>query len=116
MPKPTKKPQKEIKEKRPVGRLPFYPDPAQMQKKIDEYFDYCDAGEEIEVYSKKQQEVVKMVQKIPYTVPGLSHYLGHSRIMKRRGNETMRPKRINFSLSRLHARGNGLSSNVMRAH
>jgi len=112
MSKPTKKPQKEIKEKRPVGRLPFYPDPEEMQKKIDEYFDYCDAGEEIEVYSKKQQEVVKMVQKIPYTVPGLSHYLGFASRQSfqdyekkgKRDNATKKDKLFSFTIARARQR------------
>ena len=67
LPKPTKKPN---------GRPPFYTDPKVMQEKIDDYFNHCDEGVITEVYSKKKQEVITMVQKIPYTVPGLSNYLG----------------------------------------
>lgn len=60
----------------PGGRPPFYTSPEVMQKKIDEYFAYCDEGEEIEVYDKKRQEVLRMKRKISYTIPGLSNYLG----------------------------------------
>ena len=60
----------------PVGRPPKYKTAKELQKKIDEYFLKCDEGELIEVYSKKKQEVVKIMQKTPYTVPGLSDHLG----------------------------------------
>ena len=60
----------------PVGRPPFFTDPEVMQAKMDEYFVICDKGEEIDVYDKKRQEVCKVTQKIPYTVPGLVYHLG----------------------------------------
>ena len=73
--KVKKKPTKELK-KNPVGRPPFYTDPAVMQIKMDEYFAKCDAGEELEVYDKKREVVHKIKRKIPYTVPGLVYHLG----------------------------------------
>ena len=54
----------------------MYDDPAIMQVEIDNYFAACDKGEEIEVYDKKRQEVHRINQKIPYTVPGLVYALG----------------------------------------
>jgi len=60
----------------PEGRPPMYDDPELMQTGIDEYFEKCDVGEEIEVYSQKKKEVIKYTRKTPYTVPGLAYYLG----------------------------------------
>jgi len=60
----------------PAGRPLYYTDPIELQAKVAEYFEKCDDGEEIKVYSKKKQEIQTIHQRIPYTVPGLANYIG----------------------------------------
>lgn len=60
----------------PGGRPPHYTDPAELEAKIDEYFQLCDEGEEREVYDSKRKAVRTIRQQIPYTVPGLALHLG----------------------------------------
>jgi len=48
--------------------------PEEMETKIKEYFDYCDAGEDAETVNKRG-EVVKYRRQIPYTMEGLALHL-----------------------------------------
>jgi len=60
MAKRKKKSKPKKKSKNPVGRPPLYKTPAEMQKKIKEYFDWCNKGE------------------LKATMPGMAYYLGFS--------------------------------------
>jgi hypothetical protein len=62
-----------------AGRPLKFESPEELQTAIDEYFAKCDEGEEIEVYDKKKQEVVKIKRPIPYTITGLALALSTTR-------------------------------------
>lgn len=54
---------------------PFYPNDDDLAAKIEEYFAYCDEGEEVPIVRKHGVHYVK--RQIPYTVPGLAVFLGY---------------------------------------
>lgn len=49
-----------------------------MQSAIDEYFDYCDNRIQ-QVYSKKSDGVIEIINPEPYTMSGLAYALGVDR-------------------------------------
>lgn len=62
----------------PAGRPPIYTNPEAMQKDIDEYFDNCDNRIQ-QVYSKKSDGVIEVINPEPYTMAGLAYALGMDR-------------------------------------
>lgn len=71
----TKK--KDPKDLKKRGPKPIIPSAKDAQKKIDEYFAYCDARIQ-QVYSAKADGVIEVLNPAPYTVPGLAYALGFS--------------------------------------
>lgn len=64
-------------EKNPVGRPLTYKTVDELQKAIDEYFDYCD--NRIKQIYTKEGETVAITHPAPYTMSGLARALGLSR-------------------------------------
>lgn len=62
----------------PAGRPREYKTVGQMEKKIVEYFDYCDNRIQ-QVYSPKQDAVIEVLDPAPYGVEGLSAFLNITR-------------------------------------
>lgn len=62
------------------GRPALFRDPADLQTKIDEYFDSCWIDKVTEVTDKDGAITMSncLYQNRPYTVAGLAHYLGFS--------------------------------------
>ena len=60
------------------GRPLIFKTPEAMQKKIDEYFDYCDNRIQ-QVYHPKSNSVIEVVKPAPYTILGLCRVLGMER-------------------------------------
>lgn len=60
------------------GRPRKYKTPEEMQKAIDEYFDYCDNRVK-QVYSPKAEAVIEVIEPAPYTMSGLARRLGMNR-------------------------------------
>jgi hypothetical protein len=56
------------------GRPPLFTDVESLEKAINEYFDYCDNRIQ-QVYSKKQEAVIEIINPEPYTMAGLAYYL-----------------------------------------
>ena len=67
------------KKKSNAGRPKKFKCVEDMKVKIDEYFNKCDSNI-VEVYSKKQQEVITMNKPLPYTVEGLCVVLDMDRV------------------------------------
>lgn len=63
--------------KNPVGRPPMYKTPEEMQKAIDDYFDYCD--NRIKQVHSKEGESYAVADPEPYTMSGLAYHLGMDR-------------------------------------
>lgn len=61
-----------------AGRPLKFETPAELENKIQEYFETCDAGEDVESVSKRG-ELIKYRRQIPYTVEGLSLHLDCTR-------------------------------------
>lgn len=61
-----------------TGRPPMYETPEDMQKVIDEYFDWCDNRVKV-VYDKKSGSEISITHPAPYTMSGLARHLGMSR-------------------------------------
>jgi len=59
-----------------VGRPPLYNNCLDLEAAIEMYFEECDEGEVREVYDTKSKSVKKIVQKLPYTMAGLSRVCG----------------------------------------
>ena len=58
------------------GRKLIFQDPAELQKKIDKYFEHCDGRTKKEVVKTREHyEVIDMPDQIPYTVYGLADFL-----------------------------------------
>ena len=68
------------KPKHPGGRPPLYDTPEAIKEKIDEYFDSCWIDKVIEVTDKEGTVTATNVkyQDRPYTIEGLTWYLGFS--------------------------------------
>lgn len=64
-------------EKNPVGRPLTYKTVDDLQKAIDEYFEYCD--NRIKQIHTKEGETVAITHPAPYTMSGLARALGLSR-------------------------------------
>lgn len=62
----------------PVGRPPKFSTVDQLQKAIDEYFDYCDNRIQ-QIYSKKTGDVIEVINPEPYTMAGLAYHMGIDR-------------------------------------
>ena len=62
----------------PEGRPPKYKTVAEMQKIIDEYFDYCDNRTK-KIYDEKKGAEYMISDPAPYTMHGLARRLGLSR-------------------------------------
>lgn len=60
------------------GRPALYTSVEELTKLIDEYFDYCDNRIK-QVYSKKRDEVIEVIEPEPYTMSGLAYFLGMDR-------------------------------------
>ena len=57
-----------------AGRPLLFKTPEELQSRIDDYFKYCDDGITKEIITKSG-EVVKIKEKVPYTLSGLADYL-----------------------------------------
>lgn len=62
----------------PVGRPPIFKTPEEMQKVIDEYFDWCDNRTKT-IYDNKTGQEIQITFPAPYTMSGLARRLGISR-------------------------------------
>jgi hypothetical protein len=60
------------------GRPKLFTSVEEMQKKIDEYFAYCD-NRVVQGYDNKTNEQFAYVSPEPYTMSGLAYYLGMDR-------------------------------------
>ena len=60
-----------------AGRPLLFTDPDDLERKIQDYFDVCDAGEQVTELSKRG-EIVNYVKPIPYTMEGLAVHLNCS--------------------------------------
>lgn len=60
------------------GRPKLFNTVEEMQKKIDEYFAYCD-NRVVQGYDNKTNEQFAYVSPEPYTMSGLAYYLGMDR-------------------------------------
>jgi len=59
-----------------AGRPLKFTDPKELQKKIQGYFDYCNARTKKEIVKTKDYfEIIDMPDPIPYTVYGLADFL-----------------------------------------
>ena len=58
-----------------AGNPPKYKTPEALKKKIDEYFEYCEAGEDREILTKQGQVITLHEKRIPL-ITGLALYLG----------------------------------------
>lgn len=56
------------------GRPPKYTNEDELNDVIEEYFDYCDNRIQ-QVYSKKQDDVIEIINPAPYTMSGLAYWL-----------------------------------------
>ena len=61
-----------------AGRPLKFKTAEEMEESINNYFSECD-NNTVEVYSKKQQEIVEMKMPIPYTIEGLCSVLDVTR-------------------------------------
>lgn len=61
-----------------VGRPKLFNSADELQKVIDEYFDWCDNRIQ-QVYSKKQDCVIEINNPAPYTMAGLARRIGMDR-------------------------------------
>lgn len=62
----------------PNGRPLAFKSVEELQSKIDEYFDFCDNRIQ-QVYSKKQDAVIEIINPEPYTIAGLAYAVGVDR-------------------------------------
>ncbi len=62
----------------PVGRPLAFTSVEELQKKIDEYFDYCDNRLK-RIWKEKTAEEITVSDPEPYTMSGLAYELGLSR-------------------------------------
>ena len=62
----------------PNGRPLLFKTAEELQDKIDEYFDFCDNRIQ-QVYSKKQDAVIEIINPEPYTIAGLAYAVGIDR-------------------------------------
>ena len=62
----------------PAGAPPKYSEPETLQAKVNEYFDHCDSGRQVEELTKRG-DVVAYNKRRPYTVEGLSNWLDITR-------------------------------------
>jgi len=60
------------------GRPPIFETPEEMQKKIDEYFEWCDNRTRT-IYDKDTGKEILIVHPAPYTMSGLARRLEMSR-------------------------------------
>jgi hypothetical protein len=64
------------KEKMLAGRPLIFKEPKELEKRIEGYFEYCDARTKKEIVKTKDYfEIIDMPDPIPYTVYGLADYL-----------------------------------------
>lgn len=57
-----------------MGRPPLWTDVQSLEAAIEEYFDFCDNRIQ-QVYSKKADGVIEVINPAPYTMSGLAYYL-----------------------------------------
>lgn len=62
----------------PAGRPPIYKTVEELEPLIDEYFTFCDNRIQ-QVYSKKRDDVIEVINPEPYTMAGLAYALGMDR-------------------------------------
>lgn len=60
------------------GRQLIFKTPEELAEKIEEYFNHCDNRIQ-QVYSKKQDAVIEIINPEPYTMAGLAYALGIDR-------------------------------------
>lgn len=60
------------------GRPLIFKTPEELAEKIEEYFNHCDNRIQ-QVYSKKQDAVIEIINPEPYTMAGLAYALGIDR-------------------------------------
>lgn len=65
-------------DKHPGGRPLLYKTPEEMQKAIDEYFDWCD-NRIMTIYDEKKGTDITINHPAPYTMSGLARRLGMDR-------------------------------------
>lgn len=59
-----------------AGRPLIFKEPKELEKRIEGYFEYCDARTKKEIVKTKDYfEIIDMPDPIPYTVYGLADYL-----------------------------------------
>lgn len=68
----------ETPQKNPVGQPLRYKTVQELQKAVDEYFDYCD-NKTKEIHSEKLGDMI-VPDPEPYTMAGLAYHLGLSRM------------------------------------
>jgi hypothetical protein len=73
----------------PVGRPLKYSDPAELQRKIDEYFEACD--NHISKGMDKLGNIVEFIDPQPYTVTGLANALDIDRLTLLEYENQMQP-------------------------
>lgn len=56
------------------GRPPLYTNKEELEAAIEEYFDFCDNRVQ-QVYSKKADAILEIINPEPYTMAGLAYYL-----------------------------------------
>lgn len=66
-----------------IGRPLIFQTPAELESRINEYFDQCDKGEEVTEMTKRG-ELLTYVKPIPYTVEGLALWLDVDAVTVRR--------------------------------
>jgi hypothetical protein len=71
-------PNGKTKGKNKVGRPPLYKTPKEMQKVIDEYFDWCD-NRAVKIWDDAKKSEIMISSPAPYTMSGLARRLGFSR-------------------------------------
>jgi hypothetical protein len=64
--------------KNPVGRPPIFKTPEEMQKVIDEYFQWCD-DRAVKIWDDTKKAEIMISSPAPYTMSGLARRLGFSR-------------------------------------
>lgn len=63
-----------MSEKHAGGRPPLYTNKKELEDSIAEYFEFCDNRVQ-QVYSKKSDDVLEVINPAPYTMSGLAYFL-----------------------------------------
>ena len=68
------------KPKHPGGAPRRYQDPAEFERLVEDYFDYCDHHIIVKQVVCGKGQIVKVETPEPYTMAGLAHHLGINRL------------------------------------